>query len=112
MYWPALRLHRESKRAQAPGNNFFRIKSNNGTGQLLWTQEYFNGKWEQIQDWFKVYPDMSGCIADHSTFLTVNGRYALAGFFITCNNLDYVGAANALQAAGYATNPTYSSNLM
>jgi len=96
----------------APENNFFGIKSEDGTGQLLWTQEYLNGKWVQVQAWFKTYPDLSGCIADHSEFLTVNGRYARYGFFTACSTLDYKAAAQALQNAGYATNPSYASNLI
>lgn len=98
--------------AHAPGNNFFGIKSNDGTGIFRWTQEFENGQWIQIQDWFKAYPDLSGCIADHSAFLHRNSRYTLAGFFICCDRLDYVGAAHALQAAGYATDPGYAQSLI
>lgn len=97
----------------APGNNFFGIKSTiEGTGQLLWTQEYMNGRWVQVQAWFRVYPDLEGCIEDHSDFLTVNTRYANAGFFSACDNLDYRAAAKALQTAGYATDPRYAQSLM
>lgn len=96
----------------APGNNIFGVKSKVKSGQLLWTQEYVNGEWIQIQDWFRVYDDWSGSIADHSAFLIRNGRYARYGFFTACNAMDYKAAAQALQDAGYATNPKYASNLI
>lgn len=96
----------------APGFNFFGIKSQDNTGQLLWTQEYVKGKWIQVQAWFRVYTDLEGCIADHSNFLTVNSRYANAGFFKACANLDYRAAAQALHTAGYATDPSYADSLI
>ncbi len=96
----------------APGNNLFGIKSSDNSGQLLWTQEYVNGKWIQIQDWFRVYHDWSGSIADHSNFLRVNSRYTKAGFFYACSRLAYKDAANALHFAGYATDPSYANSLI
>lgn len=103
----------ESARGRhAPGNNFFGIKSTDGTGQYLWTSEYSGGKWIRIQAWFRVYPDLEGCIFDHSDFLRRNKRYTRAGFFDACANLDYRGAAKALQTAGYATDPKYAQSLI
>lgn len=97
----------------APRNNFFGIKSTiEGTGQLLWTREYVKGKYIDVQAWFRVYPDLEDCIADHSNFLTVHQRYANAGFFAACANLDYRAAARALQSAGYATDPNYATSLI
>jgi flagellum-specific peptidoglycan hydrolase FlgJ len=96
----------------APGNNLFGIKSTDGSGQLLWTQEFVNGKYIQIQDWFMKYEDWSGSIADHSAFLIRNSRYERYGFFLACRSLDYKAAAKALLSAGYATNPTYETNLI
>ncbi|QGQ95881.1 hypothetical protein EHS13_13845 [Paenibacillus psychroresistens] len=98
--------------AHAPGFNLFGIKSTTNSGQYLWTQEYVNGKYVQIQDWFIVYQDWTGSIADHSAFLIRNTRYAKAGFFVCCEKLDYIGAALSLQAAGYATDPKYASKLL
>lgn len=98
----------------APENNFFGIKSwdENEPRQLLWTSEYVKGKWVRVQAWFKSYPDLEGCIADHSDFLTRNTRYANAGFFAACANLDYRKAAQSLKDAGYATDPEYANSLI
>jgi hypothetical protein len=93
----------------APGNNLFGIK---GSGTAQDTQEYINGEWVAIKAGFRAYPDWLGSIADHSAFLIQNGRYARAGFFERCASLDFQGAAKALQAAGYATDPDYAAKLI
>lgn len=89
----------------APHNNLFGIK---GAGSVQTTKEYINGEWITIEDSFRIYGDWSGSIKGHSEFLTVNGRYASAGFFGYCAERDYAGAAHALQNAGYATDPGYA----
>jgi flagellum-specific peptidoglycan hydrolase FlgJ len=95
--------------ASAPGNNLFGIK---GSGQLQETQEYINGHWLNVVDGFRVYDDWHGSVQDHSQFLIENGRYARAGFLDRCAENDYVGAANSLQNAGYATDPNYAEKLI
>ncbi|MDF2724971.1 MAG: hypothetical protein K0Q59_4646 [Paenibacillus sp.] len=95
--------------AVAPGNNLFGIK---GKGQEAVTQEYQNGEFVIIMDGFRVYSSWAESVADHSRFLIENGRYTAVGFFGYCASLDYVGAANALQKAGYATDPAYASKLI
>jgi flagellum-specific peptidoglycan hydrolase FlgJ len=95
--------------AAAPGNNLFGIK---GTGQELVTQEYINGAYVTVRDGFRVYSSWEGSVIDHSNFLVENGRYARAGFFERCKELDYAGAARALQTAGYATDPGYAAKLI
>lgn len=93
----------------APGNNLFGIK---GTGQERTTKEYVNGHFITVTDGFRVYDSWEGSIIDHSNFLVQNSRYRLAGFFERSAAFDYVGAARALQAAGYATDPQYASKLI
>lgn len=93
----------------APGNNLFGIK---GTGQELTTKEYVNGHFVTVTDGFRVYDTWEGSVIDHSNFLVQNSRYRKAGFFDRCAALDFVGAAKALQAAGYATDPGYASKLV
>ncbi|MCU6797985.1 glycoside hydrolase family 73 protein [Paenibacillus sp. WQ 127069] len=95
--------------AAAPGNNLFGIK---GTGQEFMTQEYINGHWLNVVDGFRTYDSWEGSVIDHSNFLVENGRYARAGFFDCCKELDYVGAARCLQDAGYATDPSYAVKLI
>lgn len=93
----------------APGNNLFGIK---GSGQEFIAQEYINDHFVTVTDGFRVYDSWEGSVIDHSNFLIENRRYARAGFFECCNNLDYAGAAQALQVAGYATDPQYAAKLI
>jgi flagellum-specific peptidoglycan hydrolase FlgJ len=95
--------------ASAPGNNLFGIK---GIGQELDTKEFINGEWVTIKDGFRVYDSWGDSVNDHSRFLLVNPRYAQSGFFERCVALDYMGAAHALQNAGYATDPQYAAKLI
>jgi flagellum-specific peptidoglycan hydrolase FlgJ len=95
--------------SSAPGNNLFGIK---GKGQNLETKEFVNGQWITIRDGFRVYDSWEGSVRDHSDFLLENSRYTRAGFFDRCKELDYKGAAQALQNAGYATDPQYASKLI
>jgi hypothetical protein len=93
----------------APGNNLFGIK---GSGTTQTTEEFINGEWVTINAGFRSYQNWLGSITDHSKFLLENPRYRNAGFFDKCSVRDYTGAAIALQAAGYATDPQYSKKLM
>jgi flagellum-specific peptidoglycan hydrolase FlgJ len=95
--------------ASAPGNNLFGIK---GKGQELNTKEFINGEWVTIKDGFRVYHTWSDSVSDHSRFLVENTRYTRSGFFERCIDLDYKGAAQALQNAGYATDPQYAAKLI
>lgn len=98
-----------NKGKSAPGNNLFGVK---GKGQTQSTYEEVNGQMVKIVAGFAVYDSWLDSIKGHSTFLTVNGRYAEAGFFDACKNLDFVGAARALQKAGYATDSSYADKLI
>lgn len=93
----------------APGNNLFGVK---GSGQQVTTKEEINGILVTVVDGFAVYESWLDSIRGHSTFLLVNGRYRTAGFFKSCDTLDFVGAAKALQKAGYATDSHYSDKLV
>lgn len=88
----------------APGNNLFGIK---GSGQQLTTQEYINGKWVQIVDGFRVYTSWADSIRDHSLLLAGNARYRAVLL-----ERDYKAACQALQSAGYATDPQYANKLI
>ncbi|MEF3313353.1 glucosaminidase domain-containing protein [Paenibacillus sp. GYB004] len=95
--------------ASVPGNNLFGIK---GSGTTQDTREYINGQWVTIRAGFRTYASWEDSIQDHSRFLHENRRYANAGFFAHSAARDYAGAARALQAAGYATDPNYASKLI
>lgn len=95
--------------ASAPGNNLFGIK---GSGSTQSTKEFIKGVWVKIKATFRIYPSWEGSVKDHSDFLIVNSRYTKAGFFDRCAAFDYVGAAQTLQTAGYATDPQYANKLI
>lgn len=95
----------------APGNNLFGIKAgSNWTGkrQLLWTSEYINGSYVQIQDWFRAYDSIADSIVDHAKVVAANWPNATG-------NISLSQAVNALEATvghQYATSPTYVSSIL
>lgn len=92
----------------APGNNLFGIK---GSGTTQTTKEFINGEWVTIKAGFRSYQNWFGSITDHSKFyLRIRGTGKQV--FDRCSVRDYVGAAKALQVAGYATDPQYELKLI
>lgn len=103
--WGKSKLTQECK-------NLFGVKAIGGwRGQKksYSTYEYYNGRKTLINDYFRVYNSYSESIEDHALFLVNNSRYKQHGFF---NAKDYIGQANALQRAGYATSPIYAQQLI
>ncbi|WP_213356551.1 glycoside hydrolase family 73 protein [Enterococcus casseliflavus] len=94
-------------------NNLFGIKSFGHSKKVtLDTQEFYNGEWVTIQGDFRVYDTWEESMDDH-TMLFVNGvdwNPALYVNVLTAN--DYRSAAQALQDAGYATDPDYASKII
>lgn len=103
-----------SSELSAKYNNLFGIKSfsPNDDSIKLKTKEFKDGKWIEINANFKVYASWEDCMRDH-TLLFVNGvdwdPYLYQGVLLAS---DYKTAANALQAAGYATDPDYASKII
>lgn len=95
--------------AHCPGFNLFGIKSTpdwKGPVTSQVTHEVVNGKTIEITANFRAYPDWLGSINDHAQFLLVNKRYRPAFAYTT-------GAlfAQAVAAAGYATDPQYAAKI-
>src|SRR3712207_2357289 len=93
-------------------NNLFGVKAIGGwrgAKKLYPTYEYYNGHKILINDYFRVYKNYSESIEDHALFFVNNCRYRQNGFFAA---KDYVGQANALVRAGYATSPSYANQLI
>lgn len=91
-------------------NNFFGIKPDQGYGtQYLATTEYVNGKYVPQMSSFAKFPNAEESFLGYGKFLTDNPRYEKAGVFAAGG--DYRKVADALQAAGYATDPEYSTKL-
>ncbi|WP_321814569.1 MULTISPECIES: glycoside hydrolase family 73 protein [unclassified Paraburkholderia] len=95
--------------ARCPGFNLFGIKADSSWVGPVTTQrtaEVVNGKRIVINAAFRAYPDWLGSIADHAKFLTGNPRYAAAFHCTTGPEF-----ADAVAAAGYATDPNYAAKL-
>jgi len=93
-------------------NNYFGIKdSSQWTGDTisLRTGEYIDGKKVTVTGVFRKYPTIAASFADYVNFLKSNPRYRSAGVFSATSPLQQT---QALQAAGYATDPRYSTLLM
>jgi flagellar protein FlgJ len=71
------------------------------------TSEYVNGSYVQTTASFRVYASMTDSFRDHGRFLTVNSRYKPAFVYTKDPNNFVIEIAKA----GYATSPTYATNL-
>jgi flagellar protein FlgJ len=92
------------------GRNLFGIKADaswKGATITMPTAEYVNGQRVMVSAAFRSYPDWLGSIRDHAAFLTGNPRYAKA--FEAANSEAF---AQAIAAAGYATDPNYAGLLI
>ena len=94
-------------------NNLFGIKAFGDQKKVnLETKEFVNEEWITIQGDFRVYDSWEQSMDSH-TQLFVNGvdwNPALYEKVLTATN--YQEAAQALQEAGYATDPSYSEKII
>lgn len=96
----------------APGNNLFGVKADAswcGPTTPQRTREFANGSWIVITAAFRAYPDWQGCMDDHAAFFHSNPRYhaCFAAPALTGEQF-----AQAVAAAGYATDPNYATKLI
>lgn len=84
-------------------NNHFGIKCNSE-----WKGKSYYKDDDNVNDCFRVYDSPEDSFRDHSEFLK-RPRYAK---LFQLDKNDYVGWANGLKAAGYATNPNYPKLLI
>lgn len=94
-------------------HNLFGVKAApNEPSVSLETKEYTNGEWQTIYAHFKVYKSWEESLTDH-TKLMVNGTTWNANQYnAVVNAKTYQEAAQALQSAGYATDPAYAQKLI
>ncbi len=95
--------------AHCPGMNLFGVKADSswhGPVTVRRTREIVQGKPIVINAKFRAYTDWLGSIEDHALFLQDNPRYRLA-----FAHKDGEGFAQAVAAAGYATDPDYADKL-
>ena len=91
-------------------NNLFGIKADpswKGRSVTMPTREYLNGKYVTIDDAFRAYDDPADSVRDRVKFLQDNPRYRQVFEAKTPSE-----QAQALQAAGYATDPQYASKII
>jgi flagellar rod assembly protein/muramidase FlgJ len=90
--------------------NLFGVKADpswTGLTVLLPTTEYVNGAPITVQAKWRVYPNWLASITDRAQFLLTNPRYQPA-FAYTCG----INFAQAVAAAGYATDPNYAAKII
>ena len=100
--------------ASVVGNNMFGIKAN-GAFSPYWkgnavnanTQEVINGSTGTYNLAFRQYASVQDSISDHTYFLIQNPRYKAVFAASTPE-----AQCQALQAAGYATDPAYANKLI
>ena len=91
--------------------NYFGIKAIGGwTGatQNWETREVINGHSVFVMAAFRKYPNLTAGLEDHAAFLTGNPRYAPA----FQHKDDSIAFAQAVAAAGYATDPHYAQTII
>lgn len=96
--------------ADCPGFNLFGIKADpSWTGPITTqqTHEVVDGQTITIAANFRAYPSWLASLSDHAQFLLTNPRYQPA-FAYTCG----INFAQAVAAAGYATDPQYATKII
>jgi flagellum-specific peptidoglycan hydrolase FlgJ len=92
-------------------NNFFGIKADKswkGKKAIMKTREVIKGKSVMVDAPFRKYDRPESSFMDRVLFLKNMSRYQKAGVFDAANPIEQ---AQALQRAGYATDPNYAKIL-
>ncbi|HEM7970754.1 TPA: flagellar assembly peptidoglycan hydrolase FlgJ [Citrobacter farmeri] len=104
--WGQRQIRRENGE---PSFNLFGVKaSGNWKGPVteITTTEYENGEAKKVKAKFRVYGSYLEALSDYVGLLTRNPRYAAVTTAATAEQ-----GAQALQSAGYATDPNYARKL-
>lgn len=104
--WGQRQIRRENGE---PSFNLFGVKaSGNWKGPVteITTTEYENGEAKKVKAKFRVYSSYLEALSDYVGLLTRNPRYAAVTTAATAEQ-----GAQALQSAGYATDPNYARKL-
>lgn len=102
---------REIKAADGtPSNNLFGIKATGNWGGKVveaTTTEYINGVKQKRIEKFRAYDSYADSFKDFAKLMTSNPRYEK----VIANLNNVLGYAQAMQKAGYATDPNYATKL-
>ncbi|WP_353614020.1 flagellar assembly peptidoglycan hydrolase FlgJ [Mangrovibacter phragmitis] len=93
----------------APSFNIFGVKATSdwkGPTTEITTTEFENGQAKKVKASFRVYSSYLEALSDYVSLLSKNPRYAAVTTAATAEQ-----GAQALQRAGYATDPGYASKL-
>lgn len=91
-------------------HNLFNIKADHrwsGDSAEVTTKEYLAGRPVHVQAAFRAYDDFAQSFADYQAFLSSSPRYQEA-LSVASDGAAY---AEALQSAGYATDPLYAEKI-
>ncbi|MDP3886666.1 flagellar assembly peptidoglycan hydrolase FlgJ [Hydrogenophaga sp.] len=94
----------------SPSNNLFGIKATgNWDGKIVeaTTTEYINGVKQKRIEKFRAYDSYADSFKDFANMMSKNPRYEK----VMANLDDVNGYAQAMQKAGYATDPNYATKL-
>jgi flagellar protein FlgJ len=92
-------------------NNLFNVKSGRswlGPVARCWTHECARGERVRVQAEFRAYVSPQQSFEDYARLISQNPRYAQAWAV----RADLPAFAQALQAAGYATDPQYAEKIL
>ncbi|MBC2258223.1 glucosaminidase domain-containing protein [Listeria booriae] len=102
----------ESKLA-TEGRNLFGIKGEYQKDSVTMpTQEFENNEWVTIDAAFRKYPTWFESLDDHAALFLKGTSWDKTKYQGVIKAKDYKTAANALQKAGYATDPGYAEKLI
>ena len=92
-------------------NNFFGLKADSrwqGERANISTLEQMDGVMTRVRADFRSYPEIPAAFADYASFISGSPRYQQAMEAVS----DPSAYLNALQNAGYATDPHYASKIL
>ncbi|MHA3225677.1 peptidoglycan amidohydrolase family protein [Globicatella sulfidifaciens] len=101
----------KSKLGQSPNNNLFGVKATgNEPFVVMPTQEYGSGGYYTIYAKFRTYDSWEDCINKRADFF-LGSEWRKNNYRYVIGETDYKKATQALQNAGYATDPRYAKSL-
>jgi flagellum-specific peptidoglycan hydrolase FlgJ len=94
------------------GNNLFGIKGfYKGKSITMPTREFYDGKWHTINASFRKYPSWKESIEDVCNIYKNGVSWDRNHYKAVIGEKDYRKACEAIQKAGYATDPNYAALL-
>jgi len=91
-------------------NNYYGIKGDKNSTHYV-TREY-NGEWVETSAPFESYDSLKDSMESHATLLANGPDWDSNHYQGVIKASNYKEAANALQEAGYATDPSYADKLI